>query len=314
MGVPTGRVLNIQRMSTEDGPGIRTTVFLKGCPLRCMWCHNPESLSPRPEVVVHTERCMDCGACRDVCPHGCDPAKCEACGRCAEACPTGAREVLGIDWEVEALVREVAKDRAYFGTSGGGVTVSGGEPTMQAPFARAFLSRCRDEGLHGALDTCGACGEDVLRGLAGEARLVLYDVKEIDPERHRSFTGIDNDRILRNLDALARWADGRADPPALWIRTPLVPGATATDENVRGIGRFLADHLGARLARWELCAFNNLCREQYGRLGRVWDFAREPLMRRGDLDRLLAAARESGVDPDSVSVTGAARVDDGAGA
>jgi pyruvate formate lyase activating enzyme len=219
--------------------------------------------------------------------------------------------MLGTDWDVAALVHELAKDRAYFDASGGGVTVSGGEPTLQAPFAEAILAQCRDAGIHGALDTSGACGLDVLLRLAGTSRLVLYDVKEIDPQRHRRFTGVDNERILGNLDGLARWADTRADPPALWVRTPLVPGATATAENVRGIGRFLAEHLGARLVRWELCAFNNLCREQYRRLGREWDFAHEPLMRRGDLDRLLAAARESGVAPDAVRITGAARIDDG---
>ncbi len=308
----TGRVLNLQRMSTEDGPGIRTTVFLKGCPLRCTWCHNPESLSHRPEVVVHPERCLSCGACLDVCPHGCDPAACEACGRCVRECPAAARELLGTDREVGDLLCEVGKDRAYFQASGGGVTLSGGEPTMQAPFAEAFLRGCAEAGLDAALDTCGACAKDVLLGLAGQARLVLFDVKEIDPDRHRRFTGQDNGRILSNLQALVRWMDAREDPPGLWIRTPLVPGATATDENVLGIGRFLAAHVGARLGRWEMCAFNNLCREQYRRLGRAWDFAHEPLMRRDELDHLLALARTTGVSPEAVRVTGAARVENGA--
>lgn len=306
-----GRVLNVQRMSTEDGPGIRTTVFLKGCPLRCTWCHNPESLSPRPEVVVHPERCIGCGSCREACPHGCEPAACEACGRCVAACPSGARELLGTDWEVDDLVREVAKDRAYFEASGGGVTVSGGEPTMQAPFVEALLAGCRESGIHVALDTCGACRPDVLMRLAARARLVLYDVKAIDSGRHRVLTGQGNEQILKNLVTLADWMGSQADSPGLWVRTPLVPGATAEASNVQGIGRFLAENVGGRLQRWELCAFNNLCRDQYLRLGRTWEFATEPLMTRQDLDRLLAVARASGVDPGAIRVTGATRLTEG---
>jgi pyruvate formate lyase activating enzyme len=302
-----GRVLNVQRMSTEDGPGIRTTLFLKGCPLRCSWCHNPESLSPRPELVFTASRCIACGTCREACAHRCDPAACTVCGTCAAECPAAAREVLGHDRDAAELVREAAKDRAYFDASGGGVTVSGGEPALQAVFTGDLLERCRDAGLHAALDTCGACPPDVLLDLASRARLVLFDVKEIDPERHRRFTGLDNRRILDNLAALAAWMAAQADPPVLWVRTPLVPGATATRENLGGIGRFLAERVGASLARWELCAFNNLCREQYRRLGRTWEFADEPLMTREALDECLGWARAGGVDPERVHRTGVAR-------
>jgi pyruvate formate lyase activating enzyme len=306
----TGRVLNIQRMSTEDGPGIRTTVFLKGCPLRCTWCHNPESMSAAAQVVVREERCIKCGSCLEVCPLECDTSVCKACGLCVDDCPTAARELLGCDWEVGNLVREVAKDRAYFKTSGGGVTISGGEPSMQAGFTGAFLARCRDEGLHTALDTCGACGPDVLTSLAGMTRLVLFDLKLFDTTRHREYTGQGNERILENLATLAAWMDGQQAPPSLWVRTPLVPGATADDTNIRDIGRFLADSVGTRLEKWELCAFNNLCREQYRRLGRTWEFATEPLMRREDLLHLQETAAASGVDPTIIRVTGASRLEE----
>lgn len=311
----TGRVLNIQRMSTEDGPGIRTTVFLKGCPLRCTWCHNPESLSPRPEVVFQETRCIRCGSCQIVCPHGAQPALCEACGRCVTECPAGAREMLGIEWAVDDLVREVVRDRAFFASSGGGVTVSGGEPTMQAPFVAAFLEALGAEGIAAAVDTCGACGADALMQVVASASLVLFDVKLADPTRHQQFTGQENGRILDNLRRVAAWAREGEGRRTLWVRTPLVPGATADAENLSAIGRILAD-LGPGVARWDLCAFNNLCREQYRRLGRIWDFAEVPLLTSGEVAALADVARRSGVDPAIVGVSGASRrnVRDGAAA
>ena len=314
---PSGTVLNIQRMSTEDGPGIRTTVFLKGCTLACTWCHNPESIEARSRVVWNGERCIGCGDAVKVCPSGAlrdtgegmavDPAMCELCGACVAECPTEALEMLGRPWALDELVAEVVKDRAYFERSGGGVTVSGGEPAAQGRFVEFFLSRCQAAGLHTVLDTCGQCNTGTLLRLAARSHMVLFDLKLIDPLEHERHTGKGNRRILDNLLAVADDLAGRADG-SLWIRTPLVPGVTATADNVRGIGEFIARL--EPLARWELCAFNNLCLHKYDRLGRGWVFEGVPLMSRDQLDRLGEVARLCGVAPERVAVTGATRLED----
>jgi pyruvate formate lyase activating enzyme len=309
-------ILNIQRMSTEDGPGIRTTVFFKGCPLSCAWCHNPESIDRTPRVIWQEQKCIGCRTCDTVCENGglrpsqagprIDPASCRLCGACTDACPAGALMRLGAEWEVEALAAEVAKDRVFFEESGGGVTASGGEPALWPDFLKAFFKRCREQGLHTALDTCGACPEKLLLELAEGADLVLLDLKDADPDRHRRFTGQSNARVLENARALA----GALGPAqTLWIRTPLIPGATATRENLSAIGRFIASDLGGAVERWELLAFNNLCREQYRRLGRSWEFKDTPLLTRAELDRLADAARASGFPPDRIAATGPTRVE-----
>ncbi len=300
---PRGTVLELQRLSTEDGPGIRTTVFLKGCSLRCTWCHNPESLLPRPEVQWVGTRCIGCRTCLAACARGAlsapsgsgavqiDRATCDGCGRCAEACPSTALELLGRPWTVAQLVRELAKDRAYFAASGGGVTVSGGDATLQPDFVERLLRALREAGLHTALDTCGHTTPQVLERLLPHADLVLYDLKEIDPERHRRFTGQSNERILENAAAVASWIRARSGSPALWIRTPVVPGATATEENLAGIARFLAARLAGAVRRWDLCAFNDLCRDKYLRLGLPWQHAATPLLTAGQMERLADLAR-----------------------
>jgi len=307
-------VLNIQRMSTEDGPGIRTTVFFTGCQLACAWCHNPESISKRPRTVWSAHLCIGCGSCDQSCENGAlhreaervwpDPVACKACGACADACPTAALEVLGRTWSVDELVAEVEKDRAYFEESSGGVTASGGDPLVQADFAEAFLSACQQAGLHTALDTCGACPTDKLLSAAAVADLVLLDLKDIDPVRHALTTGRKPQIILDNARALA---GGLSRKQRLWIRTPLIPGATARADNVAGLGRFIAEELGGRVERWELLAFNNLCREQYSRLGQTWDFAKTALMSPQELDQLTEVAMKSGVDPDIVFASGPTR-------
>ena len=275
-------VFNIQRMSTEDGPGLRTTVFVKGCSLECLWCHNPEGISPSPQVVWHGARCIHARACDAACPEEAilrsgdeieiDRGRCTVCGECVDQCPSGAMERWGTLWSLDDLVREVEKDRSYFETSGGGVTISGGEPVLRSSFLAPFLERCRGLGLHTALDTCGMCSRAALRMLAAHADLVLFDVKEIDPERHARLTGQPNERILANLVAIAEQMRRGSLPAELWVRTPLIPGATLTEENIRGIGAFIAREVGDVVARWELCSFNNLAADKYRRLGLRWEY------------------------------------------
>jgi pyruvate formate lyase activating enzyme len=316
---PQLTVFNIQRMSTEDGPGLRTTVFVKGCSLECRWCHNPEGLSANPEIVWHGPRCIHSRACDAACPEDAilrsgdeieiDRGRCTVCGECVEQCPSTALEQWGTRWGLDELVSEVAKDRSYFETSGGGVTVSGGEPALRAPFLAPFLERCRGLGLHTALDTCGMCSPSALRTLAAHADLVLFDLKEIDSERHAGFTGQPNPKILANLVALGEQARSGPLPAELWIRTPLIPGATRSEENIRGIGAFIARELGDVVTRWELCAFNNLAADKYRRLGLRWEFDGVELMAPAELRHFEEVGRRSGVDPEIVLGTGRTRLE-----
>lgn len=312
-------VLNIQRMSTEDGPGLRTTVFLKGCSLACQWCHNPEALVSKPQLVWHPWKCLGTRACDAICPEEAlrrvggkveiDHARCTACGECADRCPSTALELLGRRWALEDLVAEVLKDRGYFETSEGGVTVSGGEPALRARFVAPFLERCRSLGVHTAIDTSGMCSAWSLDSVARHADLILYDLKHIDPERHARYTGRSNARILSNLISLARAIREGALRGELWIRTPLIPGATSDDENLSGIGAFIAANLHGVVTRWELCAFNNLAGDKYARLGRTWDFEGTALMRVEELRHSEEIARGSGVDPAIVLATGRTRLE-----
>lgn len=314
----TGRILHLQRLSTEDGPGIRTTVFFKGCPLRCAWCHNPESLSREPQIQWFAIRCLGCETCLTACPEGClsraevglviDRERCNGCGKCAEACPAGAIELLGRTVTLDELLAELRKDRAYYDASGGGVTLSGGEPTLQVDFTEALLRGLKAEGIATALDTCGLCSADTLDRLLPFSDLVLYDLKLYAAELHRQFTGSPNQRILDNL--LHLQAMQSRLPFRLWIRTPLIPGATATAENLTALGGFLSDHLDGGVERWELCAFNNLCRDQYTRLGMEWTYAQAPLLTAAELADFEHIAKTACKYPEIVLATGATRLDE----
>ncbi len=240
----SGLIFNVQKYSLHDGPGIRTTVFLKGCPLCCAWCHNPESQSARPELMVMENRCAACGECRRVCPFGrsvqgegalpARMAECTVCGQCAEACPTNARQVIGERMTVPQIMQAVLQDRVFYEDSGGGVTFSGGEPLTQPAFLKGLLGACRAEGLRTAVDTCGFGCTDALLEVAGLANLILYDLKLMDDARHRQYTGVSNAPILENLRVLDQ-AHGN-----IWLRVPVIPGVNDGEEDLRAAARFAA--------------------------------------------------------------------------
>jgi pyruvate formate lyase activating enzyme len=317
---PHGLIAEIQRMSTEDGPGIRTTVFFKGCSLKCIWCHNPECISSKPQIHWIDSRCIGCKTCLDVCPKGALTSsssgisilreRCDTCGRCAEECPSTAMEVMGKSWRSNELIDELIKDRAYFETSGGGITLSGGDPTLQAPFAGILLKDLKKSGVQTAIDTCGVCSNGALDKLLPNTDLVLYDIKEMDPQKHRRFTGQSNAKVLDNLLYLCDTMATRGYPKKLWIRTPIVPDTTATEDNIQGIGEFLSANVGTLISRWELCAFNNLCRDKYQRLGLDWIFKDSELLSESEMAYLTEVARNTGINPDIVHWSGSTKIED----
>lgn len=238
-----GIVYNIQRMSTKDGPGLRTTVFLKGCPLHCPWCSNPESQSFKPQLMFFSNLCVGCGACERICPNGAvvkigdvynrDRSVCTDCGLCVESCPSKAREMSGKRMTVEEVMRVVDSDSLFYDNSGGGVTFGGGEPTAGGQFFLDLVQTAHDEGLHVTVDTCGFCPEDRFDKTIGLADLFLFDCKHMDPEQHKKLTGQDNALILRNLEAAL------SSSTEVRVRMPLMPGLNDSDENLAAMAAFL---------------------------------------------------------------------------
>lgn len=255
-----GRIFNIQRYSLQDGPGLRTTVFLKGCPLTCAWCHNPESQAQGRELVTQEQRCLACGTCHEVVASGPGPrALAEAI---TEACPTGARQLLGRDLSVAELVDEVLRDRVFFDQSGGGVTFSGGEPLAQPAFVLEALTALRARGVHTTLDTCGLAPRKAFLEAAALADVVLFDLKHMDDAQHRAWTGAGNTAILDNLKALSQ-SHGQ-----IWIRVPVVPGVNDSLENLEATARFVTQLQG--IHHLDLLPYHSVGAAKFRRLGRQY--------------------------------------------
>jgi pyruvate formate lyase activating enzyme len=240
----TGIIFDIQRFSLHDGPGIRTTVFFKGCPLKCLWCHNPESINPEIELAFYPYKCINCGSCILVCPTGAlqnddlkgkkyDREICQFCWKCAEACPGEALKVQGKRYTVEEVLTEVLRDLPFYKQSGGGVTLSGGEPTFQFDFCLALLKACKENNISTALDTSGFIPWERLERLLPFVDIFLYDIKHMDSEEHKRLTGVPNEVILENLLKL----DKTGKP--IEIRIPIIPGYNDSEKNIEAVSNFI---------------------------------------------------------------------------
>jgi pyruvate formate lyase activating enzyme len=263
-----GAIFDIKRYAINDGPGIRTTVFFKGCPLDCWWCHNPESRTRQPQMMYRKNRCSSCGECVFACPNGVihldgiifnQPGSCQDCGECARVCVYGARELVGRTMTVEQVMAEIERDVVFYDQSGGGVTFSGGEPLIQRKFLMELLRCCKEHEIHTTLDTSGYAAWKMIAEAAQLTDLFLYDLKCIDDEKHKRYTGVSNRSILSNLQRLTEAG------AAVIVRIPLIPGINDDEDNLIHTQQFLAGLPG--LVGVEVLPYHDIARAKYATLG-----------------------------------------------
>jgi pyruvate formate lyase activating enzyme len=268
-----GLVFNIQRFSVNDGPGIRTTVFLKGCPLHCKWCHNPESISPDEQLVLRADRCIRCGDCFALCKNqavrrvdgGFSTVRdlCVECGECVEVCNAEAREIAGKEMTRAEVMNEVEKDVIFYEQSDGGASFSGGEPLLQHEFLHALLMACREKGIHTVVDTTGFTSPEILKRVSDFVDLFLFDLKTLDDQKHREYIGVSNSLILGNLKRLAEWKK------EVIVRIPIIPGVNDDLSGIRDSGAFVAS-LG-NVSEIHLLPYHTIGVEKYKRLGMEYE-------------------------------------------
>jgi pyruvate formate lyase activating enzyme len=294
-----GSITGIQDYAVHDGYGLRTLVFLKGCPLRCRWCQNPESLTGYPEIAFHPSLCVQCGHCKEACLEGAisdteekriDRERCTRCMACVKACRGGALSQTGLRMTAEQLVRKLCRYAPFYTSSDrGGVTISGGEPLYQVEFTAELLRQCRENTLHTAIETSGYADYDHLRKIVGKADLLLYDIKHMDDSQHKAGTGIGNREILANLTKLCAESSNLEKV----VRIPLIPGYNDSEENVGETAQFVRS-LG--IGQIDLLAFNELPSEKYKSLGKgVWEYANAKRQPKAELQKLANAVAKQGL-------------------
>ena len=292
-----GTISLIQKFSVQDGPGIRTTVFMKGCPLKCYWCQNPETWSPEPELMTRSVKCKNLKKCIEVCPENAiylnpdgsktlDRQVCNLCFKCTQACPTGALVKVGEEMTVEQIMKEVSSDENFFYRSGGGVTVSGGEPLMQGAFVLELLKKCKEAGFHTALDTCGHGKWSVFEKMLPFVDLILYDIKHLDPDRHKEGTGVDNILILSNLRRIPK-------SKRIWLRLPLIPGFNDTKENLTQLAA-LAKEINAE--KISVLPFHKYAEGKYDGLGRTYPASLTKIHDKAEIDEIMTFFQKADIN------------------
>jgi pyruvate formate lyase activating enzyme len=277
----TARIYKVESLNTYNGPGYRTVVYTKGCPLSCDWCHNPEGISRSAEIWIKNSTCIGCQTCVETCPVDAlsltvdgikvDRDICDGCFDCAEVCPTKSIEKLGEEISVDDLFSRIVDDKAFMDTSGGGVTLTGGEPGEFPDFVEAFFMKCRDNGIHTAFDTSGYVSEKALQKILPFTDLIFFDLKILDEENAKSLTGKGVKHILKSLTFIKEYIliNGA---PELQFRTPIIPGSTDDPKNINAMAELLGSEYGGLFSKWEFCMFNDICEDKYLRMDMDWNY------------------------------------------
>jgi pyruvate formate lyase activating enzyme len=291
-----GFIFDIQRFSLHDGGGIRTLVFMKGCPLRCEWCSNPESQTSKPQLIFYKELCIGCGECLGVCKFGAtgksiwdvDLEKCVGCGACVEKCFSGAKRIVGRQYTVGEVLDIILKDEVFYEVSGGGVTIGGGEPANQPRFVSELLRASREKGIHTAIETCGYARWETFKTILDYTDLLLMDIKHMDPDLHKEKTGVDNALILENAKKACKTVK------KMRIRLPFIPGYNDTDENLHALARFAAEEL-PDVERLDLLPYHSTGASKAARIGAEYPFHEETEQTKQDIERAKKIIRSYGV-------------------